>query len=402
MKKYLVIFNGTIVTGGHEIRDGVVVIQDHKIIDAGRQGYPEIPSEADRIDAEGNYIIPGMIDIHVNGAMGADVTKLTSDTFRTMGDFFVKHGVTAYLPTAITSPDDVFISVLEHTREFMKQDFRDSAEVLGIHMEGPYLSPEQSGAHPRQYLALPDPSHYSRFLAYDDVLKKMTLAPELSGASQLVRDLKDRGIIAAAGHCNGIYPEMIGAIDQGITHVTHFFCNMSHFRRHHLKRVAGAVETFLYDNRVTAELIADGWHVDSILMKLLVHVKGVDNVCFVTDAMPAAGLPDGRYFIGSTEAIVENGIARLPDHSAYAGSVTTMDKCLETGINSMGLSFQDALCMVTSTPAKIIGVDHRKGGIEKNKDADIVIIDGQANVLKTIVMGKLVYIKPKEICIGSK
>jgi N-acetylglucosamine-6-phosphate deacetylase len=258
-------------------------------------------------------------------------------------------------------------------------------------MEGPFISHRQSGAHPRSLLRLPEPHQYLKFLEYSDVLKKMTLAPELQGAVQLVRDLKNRKIIAAAGHTDGISREMMPAINEGVSHATHFFCNMSHFRRDQLKRVAGATETLLYDDRISAELIADGWHVDPLLMKLLIKVKGIERVCFVTDAMPATGMPDGMYFIGNVEAVVENGIARLPDNSAYAGSVTTMDVCVRNGLSLMELSFKDSLRMATLTPAEIIGVSDRKGSVEKNKNADILVMDGNCNILKTIFQGKLVF-----------
>ena len=168
---------------------------------------------------------------------------------------------------------------------------------------------------------------------------------------------------------------------------------MSHFRRDQLKRVAGAVETLLYDDRITGEIIADGWHVGPSLMKLLVKVKGVNQVCFVTDAMPATGLPAGRYFIGEVEAIVENGIARLPDRSAYAGSVTTMDVCVRNGVQQMNLSLKDAVRMATLTPAEIIGVSNRKGSLEKNKDADFLIVDEDFHIQKTFIGGELVFEK---------
>ncbi len=369
----------------------MIIVRNSKIVEVGKRGKIEEPEEAIRIDAGGHYIAPGMIDIHVNGAMGADVTKVNRDTFSTMGSFFATHGVTSYLATAITSADHDLINVLENAREYIQQGQQGVAELLGVHMEGPYLSREQSGAHPRTFLSLPEADHYMQFLAYHDVLKKMTIAPELKGAAKLVKALKKEGIIAAAGHTNGIYEEIIPAINEGITHATHFFCNMSHFRRDQLKRVAGAVETLLYDDRVTGEIIADGWHVGPLLMKLLVRVKGVDRVCFVTDAMPATGLPEGRHFIGDVEAIVENGIARLPDNSAYAGSITTMDVCVRNGLQQMGLSFKDALRMATLTPAHIIGVSDQKGSLEKGKDADILIMDKDFNVHKTIIQGKIEY-----------
>jgi N-acetylglucosamine-6-phosphate deacetylase len=321
--------------------------------------------------------------------MGADVTKITPDSFTTMAKFFASHGVTSYLATAITSTDSVIFELLEHVREIIGKPQTTGANVLGVHMEGPYLNPLQSGAHPRSLLLLPDPQHYLPFLKYNDVLKKMTIAPELAGAPQLVKDLKKSGIVVAAGHTDGIYSEMIPAINEGITHATHFFCNMSHFRRDNLRRVAGAVETLLYDDRISGELIADGWHLDATLMKLLVKVKGIDRVCFVTDAMSATGLPDGRYFMGNVETIVENGIARLPDNTAYAGSVTTMDVSVRNGISLLDLTFKESLRMATITPAEIIGVSDTIGSIEKNKDADILIIDKGYNVIKTIIKGNL-------------
>jgi len=390
-QKYLIIKNGTVLTPHHEIRDGVVIVCDNKIIVVGKRGEVEEPLNAEIIDANKGYISPGLIDIHVNGAMGADVTKVEEDTFSTMGNFFVKNGTTSYLGTAITSADHDFIKVLEHARNYMKKDAGNGAELLGIHMEGPYLSHGQSGAHPKRFLSLPKPDHYMQFLEYNDVLKKMTLAPELEGATQLVKDLKNKGVIAAAGHTDGIYKEMISAIDEGVNHATHFFCNMSHFRRDGLKRVAGAVESLLYDDRITGELIADGWHVGPMLMNLLVKVKGIDRVCFVTDAMPAVGLPPGKHKIGDVEAIVENGIARLPNNSAYAGSVTTMDVCVRNGISEMGLSITDSIRMSALTPAEIIGIGDRKGSLEKGKDADIVIFDKDINVRKTIALGKLLF-----------
>lgn len=388
---YLVIKNGTLITPEREISDGVIIVLESKILDLGNRRTIEEPVNAEIIDAKGAYIAPGLIDIHVNGAMGSDVTKAQENTFSTMGDFLAKKGTTSYLGTAITSADNDFLNTLKHAQKYMADKNTQGAELLGIHMEGPYLSPAQSGAHPHKFISMPEPAHYRQFLDYGNVLKMMTLAPEVQGAAQLVSDLKKQGIIAAAGHTDGIYSEMISAIDEGIAHATHFFCNMSHFRRDKLKRVAGAAETLLYDDRISAEIIADGWHVGPLLMNLLLKVKGVDRVCFVTDAMPAVGLPDGKHQIGDVEAVVEDGIARLPDNSAYAGSVATMDLCVKNGMHQMGLSRMDSVRMASLTPAEIMGVSDTKGSLQKGKDADIVIFDHAINIQKTIVKGKLTY-----------
>lgn len=391
--KYSAIINGILITPTKQIKDGVVVVKDEKIIEVGSRHSVTIPQDAALINAKGNFIAPGMIDIHVNGGMRADFTKPEESTFTVAGNFFAQHGVTSYLASIITSPDEIFLEALQYSRDYIKEGKYGGAELLGIHMEGPYLSFKQSGAHPEQYLSVPKPSHYKKFLTYNDVLIKMTLAPELEGAERLVKDLNKSGIVAAAGHTDGIYSKMRYAMDAGISHATHSFCNMSNFRRDNLKRVAGAAETLLYDDRVSGELIGDGWHLGEILMNLLIKVKGVDRVCFVTDAMPAAGLPDGKYFIGEVEAIVENGIARLPDNTAYAGSVTNMETCLKNGVKLLGLKVADAIMMCTLSPAKIIRVDNRKGSIEKGKDADLIILDKELRVLKTIARGHVIHTK---------
>ena len=240
----------------------------------------------------------------------------------------------------------------------------------------------------------PTPERYRPYLEYADVLSSMTLAPELDGAVGLVRALCDAGVVAAAGHSNGVYQGIVPAIDAGLSHAVHCFCNMSTLRRagagndQPLKRVAGAVETFLYDDRVTTELIGDGWHVGDTLMKLAIKVKGMERVCWVTDAMTAAGMPPGRYFIGGVEAIVEHGIARLPDNTAYASSVTTLDVCVRNGVKRLGLSLRDSVRMATLTPATVMGVTDCKGSLEADKDADVVIMDADANVKLTMARGQ--------------
>lgn len=396
-QSFTIIHNGTILTPIEAIKDGVVVVQNSKIVEVGAYGQVQEPPQAEVVDAGGQYIVPGFIDIHVHGSNGADVLDATPEALETMSTFFVTRGVTAFLATMITASPAHLLAGLENVRGVKRNSGLPGAEVLGVHQEGPFLNPAEKGCHPAELLVPPTPERYKPYLEYSDVLASMTLAPELDGAVDLVRALCDRGVVAAAGHTSGIYQEILPAIDAGLSHAVHCFCNMGTLRRagteydQPLKRVAGAVETILYDDRITTELIGDGWHVGDALMRLAVKVKGVERVCWVTDAMTAAGMPPGRYFVGGVEAIVEHGIARLPDDTAYASSVTTLDVCVRNGLERVGLNLRDSVRMATLTPATIVGVHDRKGSLEAGKDADIVVIDANVNVQLTMARGQVVY-----------
>ncbi|NIM94063.1 MAG: N-acetylglucosamine-6-phosphate deacetylase [Anaerolineales bacterium] len=391
MQSYTIIHNGTVLTPSKEIMDGVVVVEGSKIMEVGTRGEVQEPSDAQVIDAGGKYILPGLIDIHVHGSKGADVLDSTPEALETMSQFFITHGVTAFVGTMITAPPEMLLAGLENVRSVINNGGLSGAELIGAHQEGPFLNPAEKGAHPEELLVLPEPEHYEQYLEYSDVMTMMTLAPEREGAPGLIKRLREEDVIATMGHSDGITRTLMPGIDAGITHAVHCFCNMSTLRRDKLKRVCGATETILYDDRITTELIGDGWHVGDNLMKLAVKAKGIDRVCWVTDAMAAAGMPPGRYYVGDVEAIVEDGIARLPDWSAYASSVTTMDVCVRNGIERLGLSLQDSARMATLTPATVIGIEDRKGSIEKGKDADIVIIDEDVNVQLTMVRGSVLY-----------
>jgi N-acetylglucosamine-6-phosphate deacetylase len=398
--QHIVIRNGTLLTPRDEIKDGVIVVQGSKIVDVGQRGTVQEPAEATVIDAGGDIIVPGLIDIHVHGSKGADVLDATPEALQTMSVFFVAHGVTAFVATMVTAPPADLLAGLENVRSVMQNGGLPGAELLGVHQEGPFLNPAEKGCHPIELLVPPTPERYEPYLEYADVLSSMALAPELDGAVDLIRALCGAGVVAAAGHTTGVHHELLPGIDAGLSHAVHCFCNMGTLRRagaghdQPLKRVAGAVETILYDDRVTTELIGDGWHVGDTLMKLAIKAKGVERVCWVTDAMTAAGMPPGQYFIGGVEAIVEHGIARLPDNTAYASSVTTLDVCVRNGVERVGLDLRDSVRMATLTPATVMGVADRKGSLEAGKDADVAIMDAHANVRLTMARGQVVYRAP--------
>jgi N-acetylglucosamine-6-phosphate deacetylase len=389
--QYTVIRNGTVLTPCRAIPDGVVVLDGAKILSVGRKGEVEEPPEAFGIDAGGRCVTPGLVDIHVHGSHGADVLDASTDALETMSRFFLTRGVTSFVATAITAPNERLLAALDAVRAVQNSGGLSGAEVLGVHQEGPFLNPAQKGAHPEELLVSPTPQRYAPFLEYADVMRSMTLAPELDGAVDLIRALREAGVVAACGHSVAIYREFEPAIEAGMTHAVHCFCNMGTLRRDNLKRVAGVVETVLCDDRLSTELIADGWHIGDVLMRLAVKAKGVGRVCLVTDAMTAAGMPPGRYFVGGVEAIVEDGIARLPDNTAYASSVTTLDVCVRNAVERIGLDLKDAVRMATLTPATVMGAQERKGSLEPGRDADVVIMDCRANVQMTIARGKVAY-----------
>lgn len=391
-RAYLIVCNGTVLTPSKEIKDGMVIVQGSTIVDVGQRGQIQVPVDAAIVDAKGHYIVPGLIDIHVHGGKGANVLDASPAALETISNFLVTRGVTAFVATMSTAPVGQLLASLECVRSMKRNGDLSGAEVLGVHQEGPFLNPAQKGAHPENLLLPPTLEHFKPFLEYADVLTIMTLAPELDGGVDLIRALCDIGVIAAAGHTNGVYRELVPAIDAGLSHAVHCFCNMSTLRRDNLKRVAGAVETVLCDDRITTELIGDGWHVGDCLMKLALKVKGPQRVCWVTDAMSATGMPPGRYYVRGVEVVVEEkGIARLPDNTAYAGSVTTLDVCVRNGIQRIGLNLRDAVRMATLTPAAIVGVDDRKGSLEVGKDADIVVMDANADIRLTIARGCVAY-----------
>jgi N-acetylglucosamine-6-phosphate deacetylase len=387
--EWLVIRHGTLITPHQEIRDGCLIACNGKILAADEcEQLREVPAGAVIVDATDSFVVPGFIDIHVHGSYGSEVLEATPNAFEIMSRFFVTRGVTGFVATAASSPCPQLLQVLTLARTLLAGEPLPGAQLLGVHLEGPFLSAHQRGAHAEEHLRLPLPGLYEEFLSFNDVLRMVTLAPELEGAVMLIRALCQAGIVAAAGHTDALERDITPAIDAGLSHAVHCFCNMSTLRRDNLRRVAGVVETVLADDRLTTELIADGWHVGDSLMRLAVKVKGADRVCLVTDAMKAGGLPAGRYSVGGRDVIVSEGVARLPDLSAYAGSATTLDVCVQNAVRRIGLPLHESVRMATLTPATIVGVEDSKGALEPGKDADIVLLDRQLNVRAAFVGGQ--------------
>ena len=387
----LKITNGTIITPYRYIRNGTILVENAKII-AVKEGDADFP-DAIIIDAGGKYIAPGFIDIHIHGGGGYDFMDGTQEAFLKIAELHARYGTTAMVPTTLTSEKEDLLKTLDIYDSANKNNLKGS-EFLGMHLEGPYFALSQRGAQDPRYIRNPDPAEYEEVLAYSSSIARWSAAPELPGAIAFGKRLREKGILAAVAHTDAIYEEVLEAYENGYTLATHLYSAMSGVTRKNAFRFAGTIESaFLLDMDV--EIIADGVHLPAPLLKLIYKIKGADKTALITDAMRAAGMPEGESVLGplktGLKVIVEDGVAKLPDRTSFAGSVATADRLVRTMIQMADVSLLDAVRMITVTPARIMGVENRKGSLVAGKDADIVIFDENIKIDKTIIGGRTVY-----------
>jgi N-acetylglucosamine-6-phosphate deacetylase len=386
---FVVLENGFVITPYRVIENGVVVIEDGKIKDVGKKDEVEIPGDSWRIDVKKNYIVPGFIDIHVHGGGGADTMDATYEALNTISVTHAEGGTTALIPSTVSAPLKDIVNAINAVKEAMRIGTK-GAKILGIHIEGPYISVEQKGAHDEKFIRSPSREEIDELLKHIDVIKTITAAPEIEGGLELGYVMSSRGVLMSIGHSNATIYEVLKAVEVGYRHVTHIYSGCSMTRRIRAYRYPGVVEAAYLIDDLSVEMIADGKHLPPYLIKLILKNKPIDKVCIVTDAMRAAGLPPGRYRLGSIEAIVEEGVAWLPDRSAFAGSVAKMNTMIKFLVNDVGLTLQQAVMLASTNPAKITGLKS-KGSLSRGKDADIVVIDKDFNVLMTMVEGRIAY-----------
>ena len=388
----LKIINAKIITPYRIIDKGSILVTNGKIaaVTEGQIENNEVPV----IDAAGKYVSPGFIDIHVHGGGGHDFMDNTLDAFLGIAQLHARHGTTSFTPTTLSCEKDALLKTL---RLYEEADALNSsgAQFIGLHIEGPYFSMNQRGAQDPRYIRLPDPEEYKEVLKHSSVVKRWSAAPELKGAITFGKFLKSKGILPSIAHTDAVYEDVIKAFENGYTHVTHLYSAMSGVTRRNAFRFAGVVESaFLLDD-MTVEIIVDGIHLPPPLLKLVYKIKGPDKIALITDAMRAAGMPPGESILGGLDnglkVIVEDGVAKLPDRSAFAGSVVTADQLVRNMITLAEVPLTDAIKMITSTPATIMGVADKKGSLVVGKDADIVVFDHDINVQHTIIGGKVVY-----------
>lgn len=386
------ISNAKIVTPYRIIPQGSVLISGD-IIAAVSEGNI-VAADALEIDAKGKYVAPGFIDIHVHGGGGHDFMDGNESAFLKIAETHVKYGTTSMLPTTLTSEKEGLLETLTIYEEANRKN-KSGSQFLGMHLEGPYFAMNQRGAQDPRYIRDPDPDEYREVIAHSSSIRRWSAAPELKGAIEFGRYLRKHGILAAVAHTDAIYEEVIDAFDNGYTLATHLYSGMSGVTRRNAFRYAGVIESAFLIDEMDVEIIADGVHLPAPLLKLVYKIKGADRTALITDSMRAAGMPPGNSILGNLKnglpVIVEDNVAKLPDRTAFAGSVATADRLVRNMMSLADVSLIDAVRMMTSTPARIVGVADRKGALAQGKDADIVIFDEKINIETTIVKGKVVY-----------
>ena len=386
--KRIIIINGTIITPFHLVSGKAIIVEKGRIREIMNE--EELSTAtltgAEVIEGKDKFIVPGYIDIHVHGGGGSDVMDGDYEAINQIAIAHSHFGTTSFLPTTMTMSKDKIIRSLRSICEAVKKGTA-GAEILGIHMEGPYINPEKKGAQKEEDIKKISIEEFLEFnQASGNLIRLVTIAPEMPGAIGLIKYLYKQGIIASVGHTNATYVQTQAGIQAGLSHVTHVFNAMREL--HH--REPGVVGAALTSPELTVEVIADGIHIHPIVLKILTKIKEGEKIVLITDAMRATGLKDGTYDLGGQEVIVAKGQARLKD-GTLAGSVLTMDKAVKNMVNKVGIQLPKAIQMASFNPARSIGIDDKKGSLEPGKDADIVILNKNLETELTIVAGKIVY-----------
>lgn len=391
-EKTIKIYNAKLISPQRVIEQAVVLIRNGKIVDILAQDV-DIPN-AIPINAKGNYLSPGFIDLHIHGGGGADFMDGEVDAFLKVAETHVKFGTTAMVATTLTSDKAHLLNTLKIYEEAHLKNKR-GATFLGLHIEGPYFSMNQRGAQDPRYIRDPDPDEYREIVQSSKAIVRWSAAPERKGAIEFGRYLREHNIIPSVAHTDAIYEEVVEAFENGYTLATHLYSAMSGVTRKNAFRYAGVIEAAFLIDEMDVEIIADGVHLPAPLLKLVYKIKGPDRIALITDAMRAAAMPPGPSVLGSKDnglaVIIEDEVAKLPDRSSFAGSVATADRLLKTMVNIADVPLVEAIKMLSYTPARIMGVLDRKGSISVGKDADLVLFDADFNIHYTMVNGEILY-----------
>lgn len=381
------IYNGKIlIPGGHWINGGSVILKDDKIEEIYSHSR-KIENVDLSINAGGGYILPGGIDIHVHGGGGRDFMEATREAFETAVMVHHRHGTTSMFPTLASSTEETIRVAAGVCSELTEDPY---SGVLGLHLEGPYFNTNMVGGQIASNIRIPSPMEYIPLIEEFPCIKRWDAAPELPGADDFARYITSKGVVAALGHTQANYNDVLNAFNNGYTLATHFYNAMTTSHKNGIYKHEGTVEAVYLMDGIHVEVIADGIHVPPIILKLIHKFKGYGRTCLVTDALAITESPNGDSY--DDRIMIENGVCKLKDGSAIAGSCATMDRLIRTIVKEAGIPLEDAVRMASETPALIMGVYDRKGSICKHKDADIIVMDKNLNLTHVIAMGKAVEI----------
>lgn len=384
--------NGTVVTPWRIIPGGCVQYEGDTILYAGE----ELPglSRDEEVDAGGRWVSPGFIDLHVHGGGGADFMDGTAEDFIVPCETHARFGTTALYPTTTSAECKETRATLTAYREAQKKGYC-GARMEGLHLEGPYLSMAQRGAQDPGSIRPPNPGEYLSILDLGDDIRRWSIAPELEGAREFAMACRKRGILPAIAHSDAVYDQVADAFSWGFSLVTHLYSGCSTVRRIQAYRHAGVVESAFLLDAMDVEVIADGHHLPQSLLRLILKNKDKSRIALVTDATRGAGTGERTVVVGPREsgvkAIIENGVAKLPDRSAFAGSVATSNRLLQVMVEVAGVPVEHGIEMLSATPARIMGIHGKTGSLVKGKLADITVFDRQFRVFMTVVGGRTVY-----------
>lgn len=374
----LAIINGRVVFKD-KIGNKVLLIEAGRISDIADR----VPEGAELIDAKGLYVAPGFVEMHAHAIKGYDVMDATFQSINGMSKSFIETGVTAFLAATMTMPEEEIAKAIKSVKELSKKT--TGARLLGVHMEGPFISPKYKGAQKETYIQRPSMKAFSKLCnGFEKTVKVITIAPEVEGAVEFINEITKGGTVVSMGHTNATYDEAIKGIEAGIKSSTHTFNGMRGF--HH--REPGALGA-VFDSDIFAEFVCDGVHVHFAALRSLLKIKGVEKMILVTDSMRATGLADGVYDLGGQQVFVKNGEAKLAD-GTIAGSTLTMNRAVFNSVKHLGVTIAEAVSMASHNPAKLFGLSDM-GEIKRGNVADFIFFDEDINIKEVYLAGKKVF-----------
>lgn len=377
------IINGHILIPGGWLKDGSILLCDDRIVEVTNSDLAVIGAKV--VDARGMYIVPGFVAMNIHGAAGHDFKEGTEEAFRKAVAAHQRYGATTIFPTISSSPFTTIRQCAEVCERLMTEP---GSPILGLHIEGPYLNPKMAGAMFSDVVKNPDREEYRSLIEETKCVRRWDASPELPGAMAFARYLKEKGILVSITHTEAEFDLIREAYNTGFSHVAHFYNAMPGFHKRREYKYEGTVESVYLMDGMTVEVIADGRHLPSTILRLVYKLKGVECTCLVTDALAYAA-NDGKQ-PDDSRIVIDNGVCKLADHSALVGSIATSDQLIRTMVEKAKLPLEDAIRMASETPARLMGVYDRVGSLQKGKDADVLIIDRKLNVRQVWCKGQVV------------